>query len=99
MGKPLAPCRAKGNGLFMRWPFESLNSKPKLEIRNTFADQAMRPKDRLKRRPQTRDLQLLVVHLGCTGEAGVGLLQYTADPHPETYLVWGRGDLGSTAIL
>jgi hypothetical protein len=69
-----------------------------LNVAVTWSDPADWPKDRLKRPPKTRDLQLLVVHLGCTGEAGVGLPQYTADPHPETYLVWGRGNLGHTAM-
>ena len=55
-------------------------------------------RDRTKRPPQTREFQLLVVHLGCTGEAGVGLPQYSTEPHPETYLVWGRGDLGHTVM-
>jgi hypothetical protein len=69
-----------------------------LNVAVTFSDPATWPSDRLRRPPQTRDFQLLVVHLGCTGEAGVGLPQYSHDPHPETYLVWGRGDLGHTAL-
>jgi hypothetical protein len=56
------------------------------------------PEDRTQRPPDTRDLQLLVVHLGTTGEAGLGLPQFTDKPHPETYLVWGRGDLGYEAM-
>ena len=49
-------------------------------------------------RPKSHEFQLLVVHLGCTGEAGVGLPQFSTEPHPETYLVWGRGDLGHTVM-
>ena len=56
------------------------------------------PRDRGKRPPRTHEFQLLVVHLGCTGEAGVGLPQFSTEPHPETYLVWGRGDLGHTVM-
>ena len=69
-----------------------------LNVAVTFSDPAIWPADRLQRPPDTHDFQLLVVHLGCTGEAGVGLPQYTADPHPENYLVWGRGDLGHVAL-
>lgn len=69
-----------------------------LNLAVTFSDPATWPSDRRQRPPDTHDVQLLVVHLGCTGEAGVGLPQYTSDPHPETYLVWGRGDLGHTVL-
>jgi hypothetical protein len=69
-----------------------------LNVAVTFADPSAWPTDRLRRPPQTHEFQLLVVHLGCTGEAGVGLPQYTRDPHPETYLVWGRGDMGYTVM-
>ncbi len=41
---------------------------------------------------------MLVVHLGATGEAGAGLPQFADMPHPDTYLVWGRGDLGYSAM-
>ena len=60
----------------------------------TFSDPSTWPSDRTQRPADTREFQLLVVHLGTTGEAGVGLPQFTEMPHPETYLVWGRGDLG-----
>ena len=42
-----------------------------LNLAVTFSDPSTWPKDRLKRPPQTREFQLLNVHLGCTGEAGV----------------------------
>lgn len=69
-----------------------------LNVAVTFSDPSTWPKERHQRPPQTHDFQLFVVHLGCTGEAGVGLPQYTKDPHPETYVVWGRGDLGYTVM-
>jgi hypothetical protein len=75
-----------------------VNSAIGLNVAVTFSDFSTWPKDRTKRPPQTHDLQLLVVHLGSTGEAGTGLPQYSSEPHPETYLVWGRGDLGHTAM-
>lgn len=74
------------------------NSAIGLNLAVTFADPDTWPKDRTKRPPQTREFQLLVVHLGSTGEAGLGLPQFADEPHPETYLVWGRGDLGYTAM-
>ena len=43
----------------------------------TFADEREWPRDRGKRPPRTHEFQLLVVHLGCTGEAGVGLPQFS----------------------
>ena len=69
-----------------------------LNVAVTFSDPATWPKDRTQRPPDTKEFQLLVVHLGCTGEAGVGLPQYSTEPHPETYLVWGRGDLGYSVM-
>ena len=69
-----------------------------LNVAVTFSDPSTWPKDRMQRPPDTKDFQLLVVHLGCTGEAGVGLPQYSTEPHPETYLVWGRGDLGHSVM-
>jgi hypothetical protein len=75
-----------------------VNAATGLNVAVTFSDPATWPKDRTKRPPKTREFQLLVVHLGCTGEAGVGLPQFSTEPHPETYLVWGRGDLGNTVM-
>jgi hypothetical protein len=75
-----------------------VNAAIGLNVAVTFADPATWPSDRAKRPPKTHDFQLLVVHLGCTGEAGVGLPQFSTEPHPETYLVWGRGDLGNTVM-
>lgn len=69
-----------------------------LNVAVTFSDPSTWPKDRTARPPDTREFQLLVVHLGCTGEAGVGLPQFSNEPHPENYLVWGRGDMGETAM-
>ncbi len=69
-----------------------------LNVAVTFSDPATWPADRQARPRDTHELQLMVVHLGCTGEAGVGLPQYSTEPHPETYLVWGRGDLGHTPM-
>ena len=75
-----------------------VNSAIGLNVAVTFSDPSDWPDDRTKRPPQTHEFQLLVVHLGCTGEAGVGLPQFSTEPHPETYLVWGRGDLGHTVM-
>jgi hypothetical protein len=75
-----------------------VNSAIGLNIAVTFSDPSTWSSDRTKRPPQTREFQLLVVHLGCTGEAGVGLPQFSTEPHPETYLVWGRGDMGNTTL-
>jgi hypothetical protein len=69
-----------------------------LNVAVTFSDPSTWPADRTKRPPDMREFQLLVVHLGCTGEAGVGLPQFSNEPHPETYLVWGRGDMGNTVM-
>lgn len=75
-----------------------VNSAIGLNIAVTFSDPATWPTDRTKRPEQTHEFQLLVVHLGSTGEAGIGLPQFSSEPHPEAYLVWGRGDLGHTAM-
>lgn len=75
-----------------------VNAAIGLNVAVTFSDPSTWPAERTKRPPKTHDFQLLVVHLGSTGEAGSGLPQYTAEPHPENYLVWGRGDLGHTAM-
>lgn len=75
-----------------------VNSAIGLNVAVTFSDPSTWPKDRTKRPENTHEFQLLSVHLGSTGEAGLGLPQFSNDPHPETYLVWGRGDLGHTAM-
>ena len=75
-----------------------VNAAIGLNIAVTFSDPSTWPRDRTKRPPKTHEFQLLDVHLGSTGEAGVGLPQFSSEPHPETYLVWGRGDLGSTVM-
>lgn len=75
-----------------------VNSAIGLNVAVTFSEPSTWPTDRAKRPPRTHEFQLLVVHLGCTGEAGVGLPQYSTEPHPETYFVWGRGDLGNTVM-
>ncbi|MCH2125338.1 MAG: hypothetical protein MK165_11120 [Pirellulaceae bacterium] len=75
-----------------------VNTAIGLNVALTFSEPEEWPEDRLQRPPKTRDFQLLVVHLGSTGEAGIGLPQYSKEPHPETYLVWGRGDLGYTVM-
>src|SRR5947207_6142014 len=70
-----------------------------LNVAVTFSDPATWPRDRTRRPPDTHDFQLLVVHLGVTGEAGVGLPQFVRDPYPsgDSYWVWGRGDLDHKA--
>lgn len=75
-----------------------VNAAVGLNVAVTFSDPATWPTDRTRRPAKTHEFQLLVVHLGSTGEAGPGLPQFSNDPHPETYLVWGRGDLGHTVM-
>jgi hypothetical protein len=72
-----------------------------LNVAVTFSDPATWPKDRTQLPPQTRSLQLFVVHLGNVGEnyrQGVPQVKATPlnqlDPSPEVYLVYGRGNLG-----
>lgn len=69
-----------------------------LNLALTFSDPATWPADRARQPPDTRSLQLLACHVGSTGESSQGLPQYTTQPHPETYLIWGRGDLGYAAM-
>jgi len=64
-----------------------------LNVAVTFSDPSTWPEDRTQRPPDTHDFQLLVVHLGATGEFAPGLPQYSARTHPETWLLYGRGDL------
>src|SRR3954465_2135849 len=70
-----------------------------LNVAVTFSDPSTWPKDRTRRPPDTHDFQLLVVHLGVTGEAGGGLPPHVGGPHPSggSYRVWGRGDLDHRA--
>ena len=75
-----------------------INTAIGLNVAVTFSDPSTWPEDRTQQPPDTRSVQLLVVHLGSTGEAGIGLPQYAPYPHPETYMVWGRGDLGHTVM-
>jgi len=49
--------------------------------------------DRLLEQAVNAEQKLLVVHLGSTGEFSPGLPQFAAFRSPETFLVWGRGDL------
>lgn len=69
-----------------------------MNVALTFSDPAKWPKERTDQPPDTHSTQLLVVHLGNYGESGIGLPQYSNDPSPETYLVWGRGDLGHNVV-
>ena len=75
-----------------------VNSAIGLNVAVTFSDPDTWPTDRTVRPKDTHEFQLLAVHLGSTGEAGVGLPQFSTEPHPEAYLVWGRGDLGHTVM-
>ncbi len=67
-----------------------------LNVALTFSDPSTWPADRTQRPPDTHDFQLLVIHLGNTGEFGAGLPQFAPYRTPETHLVWGRGDLAPT---
>ena len=59
-----------------------VNAAIGLNVAVTFSERSTWPKDRSKRPPRTHEFQLMVVHLGCTGEAGVGLPQFSSEPHP-----------------
>ncbi len=69
-----------------------------LNLAVTFSDPSDWPEDRTQRPSDTHDVQLLLVHLGASGEVTAGLPQYTTDIHPERFLVWGRGDLGYSVM-
>jgi hypothetical protein len=69
-----------------------------LNVAVTFSDPATWPKDRTTPPSDMRSFQLLVVHLGSTGEFSPGLPQFAQHTHPETYLLWGRGDLGHNVM-
>jgi len=64
-----------------------------------FSDPKSWPAERTQCPQNSHSLQLLVVHLGNYGEVGEGLpqLKTATHPSPETYLVWGRGDLAGPA--
>ncbi len=71
-----------------------------LNLAVTFSDPSTWPKDRNQLPPDTHTVQLFVVHLGQYGElyrTGLPQLRNSAlnyyDPSPETFLVYGRGDL------
>jgi len=70
-----------------------------LNLAVTFSNPSDWPKNRETWPPDTHSVQLLVVHLGNYGEAGQGLPQLDTEtyPSPETYLVWGRGDIAGPA--
>jgi hypothetical protein len=68
----------------------------------TFSDPSTWPKDHSSMPPDCRSLQLFVLRAGSYGEVdrrGVPQLRYSplsyGDPSPETYRLYGRGDLGS----
>ena len=68
----------------------------------TFSDPSTWPEDRTQRPPDTKEIQLFVVHLGNQGEnyrQGIPSVKHTAlnqwDYSPEVYLIYGRGDLDS----
>ena len=54
-----------------------VNTAIGMNLAVTFSDPDTWPEDRHQRPPDTREFQLLVVHLGSTGEAGTGLPQYS----------------------
>jgi hypothetical protein len=71
-----------------------------LNLAVTFSDPSTWPKDRTQLPPDTHSVQLFVVHLGNYGElyrTGLPQIRNSAlnyyDPSPETFLVYGRGDL------
>ena len=82
------------NAMLANRAVDQMNYAIGLNVAVTFSDPSQWPEDRTQRPPRTRDFQLLVVHLGATGEAGAGLPQFSDMPTPDKYFVWGRGDLG-----
>jgi len=77
---------------------DQMNFAIGMNVAVTFSDPSTWPKDRTQRPPDTHDVQLLVVHLGSTGEFEPGLPQYSDYAHPETYMLWGRGDLDHRVV-
>ena len=81
-----------------------LNYAVGVNLAVTFSDPATWPKDRTQMPPDTHSVQLFVTHLGNYGEmyrTGLPQIRNSAlnyyDPSPETYLVYGRGDLAPNA--
>lgn len=79
-----------------------LNYAIGLNLAVTFSDPSTWPKDRTQMPPETHSVQLFVTHLGSYGEmyrTGLPQIRNSAlnynDPSPETYLVYGRGDLSA----
>ena len=80
-----------------------LNTAIGLNVALTFSDPSIWPEDRAQQPPNTHSFQLFNVHLGNFAEVGSGLPQLVDNPNifrmqqdrtPETYFVYGRGDLG-----
>ncbi len=69
-----------------------------LNLAVTFSDPSTWPENRMQRPPDTREVQLLIVHLGSSGEFEPGLPQFSDYPHPETYMLYGRGDLAHNVM-
>jgi len=69
-----------------------------LNVAVTYSDPSTWPEDRTERPPETHEVQLLIVHLGSSGEFAPGLPQYSDYPHPETYMLYGRGDLAHNVM-
>lgn len=66
----------------------------------TFSDPAAWPEDRKQRPPDTKDIQLFMVHLGNYGEVGKVLPQLETKGYPsgETYLVYGRSNFDNPVV-
>ena len=72
-----------------------VNAAIGLNIAVTFSDPSTWPRDRTKRPPQTHEFQLFVVHLGSTGEAGIGLPQFSTRAAPGDLSGLGTGRPGT----
>jgi hypothetical protein len=79
---------------------EQINWAIGLNLVVTFSDPSTWPSDQNTRPPDCKEVQLFVIHLGNQGEnyrQGVPALKNSSlnqwDYSPETYLVYGRGDL------
>ncbi len=95
---------------FMQDKFQAVGSEGQVNyafgvnVAVTFSDPSTWPADRTQRPPNTRSVQLLLVHMGNVGEnfrAGLPLARLSGlnsyDSSPEVFLVYGRGDLDPIA--
>ena len=82
-----------------------INAATGLNVALTFSNPSTWPEDRTQQPSNTHSFQLFLVHLGNYNEFGTGglpqlltnpnIYRMDGDASPETYFVYGRGDMGS----